>query len=132
MKLSRTVSYALRAVVRLGDTFEQDPIPCSRVAADGNMSNRFLLQILRKLVTHQILISTRGVEGGYALARPPKKITLLDIVQAIDGPIGGLLPIAEAFPKKTRIRIERVLGDVQATMRSQLAAVTAADLRESS
>ena len=132
MKLSRTLSYAWQAVVRLADTFEQDPVPCSRLAADGKMSNRFLLQILRDLVAHQILNSTRGVVGGYTLARPPEKISVLDIVEAIDGPITGSLPMAGEFPRKTRVRLERLLKDVQVTVRSQLAALTVADLRESS
>ena len=128
MKLTRTVSYALQAVARLGDTFGASPVPCSQLAAEGDMPGRFLLQILRKLVVHEILMPTRGVDGGYVLARPPEEITLLEIVEAIDGPIGSFLPMEEAFPKKTRIRLDGVVGDIQEAMRSRLSAVTVADL----
>ena len=128
MKLTRTVSYALQAVARLGDTFGASPVPCSQLAAEGDMPGRFLLQILRKLVVHEILMPTRGVDGGYVLARPPEKITVLEIMEAIDGPIGSLLPMAEAFPNKTRNMLHGVLRGIQAAMRSKLEAITVADL----
>jgi Rrf2 family protein len=53
------------------------------------MPERFLLQILRSMVTHGILQSTRGVEGGYSLARAASSITLLDIVESVEGPVAG-------------------------------------------
>jgi Rrf2 family protein len=51
------------------------------------MPERFLLQILRNLVTHGVLRSTRGVKGGYTLLKVPEKISLLEIVEAVDGPV---------------------------------------------
>lgn len=51
------------------------------------MPDRFLLQILRNLVAHGLLRSTRGVIGGYALARSPNEISLLDIIEAVEGPV---------------------------------------------
>jgi Rrf2 family protein len=66
VKLSRTASYALQAVLQLAQSDASGyPVPCSRLAAEGKMPERFLLQILRSLVTHGILGSTRGVDGGY-------------------------------------------------------------------
>ena len=67
MKLSRTVAYAVRATLQLAQNPSDSPVPCSKLASDGNMPERFLLQILRNLVTHGILRSTRGVDGGYTL-----------------------------------------------------------------
>ena len=51
------------------------------------MPDRFLLQILRNLVAHGLLRSTRGVIGGYTLARDPDDISLLDIIEAVEGPV---------------------------------------------
>ncbi len=65
MKFSRTVSYALQATLQLAQEDRAAPVPCSQLAAEGKMPERFLLQILRNLVTHGILRSTRGVDGGY-------------------------------------------------------------------
>jgi Rrf2 family protein len=58
----------------------------------GDMPERFLLQVLRTLVNEGLLKSTRGVDGGYRLSRPLSQITLLEIVEAIDGPIQPELP----------------------------------------
>ena len=77
MKLSRTVAYALQATLQLALSGDQEPVPCSRLAAEGKMPERFLLQILRNLVAHGILSSTRGVDGGYTLDRAPEEISLL-------------------------------------------------------
>ena len=45
---------------------------------------RFLLQVLRSLVTHGILRSARGVDGGYSLTRPPEEVSVLEVIEAID------------------------------------------------
>src|SRR4029078_8838136 len=95
MKLSRTVAYAVRATIQLAQTNSGAPVPCSRLASEGHMPERFLLQILRNLVTHGILHSTRGVDGGYSLERKPDDISLLDLIEAIDGPLIAMLPDPE-------------------------------------
>ena len=87
MKLSRTVMYALQAACQLGATGQDDPVPSKRLAESGGMPDRFLLQILRNLVAHGLLRSTRGVIGGYTLARSPEEISLLDIIEAVEGPV---------------------------------------------
>ena len=87
MKISRTVTYAVSATMQLAREQSGSPVPCSRLAAEGNMPERFLLQILRNLVTCGVLRSTRGVEGGYSLARPPEEISVLEIIEAAEGPL---------------------------------------------
>src|SRR5687767_5138877 len=93
MRLSRTVSYAVRATLQLAQLQSHGPVPCSRLAAEGKMPERFLLQILRNLVTHGILRSTRGVDGGYALVRPANQISLLEVIEAIEGPYNSTLEV---------------------------------------
>ncbi len=107
MKLSRTVAYAVQATLQLAQAPATVPIPCSKLAHDGQMPERFLLQILRNLVTHGILQSTRGVDGGYRLERSPREISLLDVIEAIDGPMQAALPRAndghELTPDQVRL-----------------------------
>src|SRR5688500_6281124 len=98
MKLSRTVAYAVRATLQLAQLQTTGPVPCSRLATEGKMPERFLLQILRNLVTHGILRSTRGVEGGYALLRPAEEISLLEVIEAIEGPYRTTLEMGEGLP----------------------------------
>jgi len=124
MKLSRTVAYALRASLLLAKHESNGPVPCSRLARDGNMPERFLLQILRSMVTHGVLQSTRGVDGGYALARSSENISLLNIVEAIDGPMVLSIPAAEEIPRETRRRLEHQLDQLLVANRERLDKIT--------
>lgn len=123
MKLSRTVSYALQATVQLARTGSEGPVPCSHLAAEGKMPERFLLQILRNLVAHGILESTRGVEGGYTLDRAPEDISVLDVIEAIEGPLVATLPISEGLPEQSRARLEQALGAITDLSRRELHAI---------
>src|SRR5262245_58188260 len=123
MKLSRTVAYAVRATLQLAQSPQGTPVPCSKLASQGNMPERFLLQILRNLVTHGILRSTRGVEGGYSLTRPPEQISLLDVIEAIEGPF-GLGPSAnENFPEDGQPKLQEALRSITDVSLNQLEAI---------
>jgi Rrf2 family protein len=128
MKLSRTVGYALQATLQLARADGDAPVPCSRLAAEGKMPERFLLQILRNLVAHGILASTRGVDGGYTLDRAPEDVSLLQIIEAVDGPVNAAMPPTDGFPLDTRVRLERSLEAATDLARRELAAVKIADL----
>lgn len=123
MKLTRTVSYALQATLLLARSKPQVSIPCNQLAARGKLPERFLLQVLRNLVAHGVLESTRGVEGGYRLGRPAGKISLLDVIEAIDGPLISSVPAGDGLPRESRIKLERALADVTTEVRQSLDAV---------
>jgi Rrf2 family protein len=123
MKLSRTVSYAVRATLQLAKLEADGPVPCSRLASDGKMPERFLLQILRNLVTHGILRSTRGVDGGYALVRPADEISLLQVIEAIEGPYDSTLEVGEGLPRDSQNMLKGALEEVTTTTRRQLEAI---------
>jgi Rrf2 family protein len=128
MKLSRTVAYALQATLQLAQSASGGPVPCSRLAAEGGMPERFLLQILRSLVTHGVLQSTRGVEGGYTLDRSPDQISLLEIIEAVDGPMTTKLPFDGGVSNESQARLRDALNSVASTARQQLQKVKVADL----
>jgi Rrf2 family protein len=128
MKLSRTVSYAVRATLQLAQLSQQGPVPCSRLAADGKMPERFLLQILRNLVTHGILRSTRGVDGGYALVKPADQISLLEVIEAIEGPYDASLEIGDGLTEDSQHKLRDALGNVTATTRRQLESIKLSQL----
>ena len=92
------------------------------------MPERFLLQILRNLVTHGILQSTRGVDGGYVLDRLPEEISLLELIEAIDGPLNSTIPASEGLPKDSQDSLREALEEVTASAREQLAGVKLAQL----
>ena len=128
MKLSRTVEYAVQAMLQLAQLDKGTPVPCSKLAASGQMPERFLLQILRNLVTHGILSSTRGVDGGYVLERPVEQITLLDVIEAIDGPLNTSPTPAKGMPEETHRRLSEALQDVTTITRRELSNIKLAAL----
>lgn len=128
MKLSRTVAYAVQASIHLAHEKSNVPVPCSRLAAEGQMPERFLLQILRNLVAHGILTSTRGVDGGYSLERDPRDISLLDVIEAIDGPLVSNLPLGDGLPSESQLRLKEAITEVTEESRRQLSMVKLAHL----
>jgi Rrf2 family protein len=123
MKLSRTVAYGVQATLQLARSNSTSPVPCSQLAAEGHMPERFLLQILRHLVTHGILHSTRGVDGGYNLERTPEEISLLELIEAIDGPLHSALPVGEGVPLHYDAKLREALESITETARQQLSAI---------
>ena len=128
MKISHTLSYAVQATLQLAQLDEQGPVPCRRLASDGKMPERFLLQILRSLVTHGILRSTRGVDGGYALVRPAEKISLLEVIEAIEGPYDAALEVGDGLTESSQHNLRDALGQVNQTARRQLEAIKLSQL----
>lgn len=87
MQISRKIDYALRAVIYLA--LRNDPRPCSvgEIAAQEGLPKKFLEKIIQDLIRHGLVRSTRGVQGGYTLAREPETVTFKDVVEAIVGPV---------------------------------------------
>lgn len=128
MKISRSMTYALNALIQLAVVENDAPTPCSRIAAHGEMPERFLLQILRHLVNHGLLISTRGVVGGYRLARPADEISLRDIVDALAATTSEASAPMENLPEHARLQLAKVIDEVEAATAKRLEKVKLADL----
>ncbi len=128
MKLSQTVSYAIHATLQLAQAGSTTPVPCSKLASNGQMPERFLLQILRSLVTKGILKSTRGVDGGYALARPASEISLREIIEVFEGDGQVTDSIGESFPEGSRQRLQSAFHNVQSLVQRELESIKLSDL----
>src|SRR5437588_2033283 len=86
MKLSRASSYALHAVAFMaGRKDNARPVASHNIAAARGIPDRFLLKVLKPLVSARILFSIKGPNGGYRLARKAEDISLLDVLEAVDG-----------------------------------------------
>ncbi|THV32011.1 RrF2 family transcriptional regulator [Glycomyces paridis] len=89
MRLSARVDYALRAAVALagyGDRW----VSAEQIAEDQGIPRKFLESILLQLRRGGIATSKRGSEGGHQLARPGDRISLADVIRAVDGPLVGV------------------------------------------
>lgn len=128
MKLSRTIAYAVHATAHLARATPGVPIPCSQLAREGSMPERFLLQILRKLVKRGLLQSTCGVAGGYYLSRSPQQISLRDIVEAFDSSLDITLPALDCMSPTVRTRVVQTLQAVSQAARAELQKLTVAEL----
>jgi Rrf2 family transcriptional regulator, cysteine metabolism repressor len=79
--------YAVVAMAELANSPER-PVPIAQVAERRGMPVQFLEQLFTTLRRDGLLQSQRGVKGGYTLARPAEEITVLEVVQALDGKVG--------------------------------------------
>lgn len=87
LRFTSATDYAVRAMIHLACLPEGVHVLRGDIATAQKVPTSFMAKILRSLVHAQLLTSIRGVRGGFALARSTDEITLLDIVEAIDGPI---------------------------------------------
>jgi Rrf2 family protein len=86
MKLSAKTEYACLAMLQLAQDYEcGEPVQIRRIADEHGIPSRFLVQILLQLKGASLVTSTRGAAGGYRLARPPREITLAEVIEVIEG-----------------------------------------------
>ena len=87
MQITRQADYAVRAVLYLTRLGVENKAATSKIAQDQHIPPSFLAKIVSQLSIAGLLHTSRGAHGGVTLARNPEDISLLDVVEAIDGPI---------------------------------------------
>ncbi len=87
MQITRQADYAVRAVLYLSHQENAERAATSTIAVEQHIPPSFLAKIISQLSIAGLLHTSRGARGGVTLAREPKDITLLEVVEAIDGPI---------------------------------------------
>lgn len=85
MKLTRSVSYAVGILLRVQREQADGPMTAAQISKGSKFPPRFLYRVLRRLVDAGLMHGVSGPGGGYALAKTPSKITLYDIVLAVEG-----------------------------------------------
>jgi Rrf2 family protein len=87
LRFTSAADYGVRAMIHLACLPERAQALREQIATAENIPSSFMAKILRSLVRAGLLNSARGVNGGFSLARDPEAITLLDIIEAVEGPI---------------------------------------------
>ncbi|MBE0409284.1 MAG: Rrf2 family transcriptional regulator [Anaerolineales bacterium] len=87
MQITRQADYAMRAVLHLAKLGMDRRAATSQIAEDEHIPPSFLAKIVSQLSVAGLLHTSRGARGGVSLARSPENISLLEVVEAIDGPI---------------------------------------------
>lgn len=89
--ISNRCKYALKALIYIARQDKDKSILSTEISNDENIPKKFLENILRDLKNAQFLTSRRGAKGGYRLNKDPEKVTLIEVIRLMDGPI-ALLP----------------------------------------
>lgn len=87
MQITRQADYALRAMLYLTQLEPSQRAATSQIADEQHIPPSFLAKIISQLSIAGLIHTSRGARGGVSLARPPEEITILEVVEAIDGPI---------------------------------------------
>jgi Rrf2 family iron-sulfur cluster assembly transcriptional regulator len=87
MQISKSAGYAVHGLGYLITRSTEHPVQISEIAKDQDVSKTYLAKIFQQLSTARIVVGHRGVTGGYILSRDASEITLVDIIEAVDGPI---------------------------------------------
>jgi len=87
VKLSTKVTYAVRSLVDLLKNYDNKPVSIKEIAERQNISHRYLENIFTKLRQEGILESIKGNNGGFFISKNPRDISLLNIIEILDGPI---------------------------------------------
>jgi Rrf2 family transcriptional regulator, cysteine metabolism repressor len=126
MRLSAKVDYACMAVLELALHYQEEaPVQLSEIARAQAIPDKFLTQIFQRLKAAHIVGSTRGMAGGYFLAKDPANITLADVVRAVDNSLldtHGEAEIAEG--SKGRDLVLRTWNSINGCIAGQLEQVS--------
>ena len=95
MKISRSTGYALVAVGYIAKNYKDGAVLAARISKEYGIPLEYLLKILQQLVRANVLRSKRGPRGGFFLTRPAEDITMLQAIEAVDGPMMSHLHLAE-------------------------------------
>jgi Rrf2 family protein len=122
--------YALRAMGHLAGQFGQEPVSTRVLGTEGGISYQFACKILQKLHEKKLVVSKMGPNGGYSLSRSPDKISLLDVIEAVQGPVvlNKCMPGGSGCDKKASCKVSEKLESLQEYMGEYLAGITLADL----
>jgi len=130
MRISAKVDYAVRAAVELAAASAEKPVKAETIANAQGIPLNFLENILGELRHAGIVRSHRGAEGGFRLAKPPEKVTVADIMRAVEGPLASVRggPPEDASYTGAAETLPRVWIAVRANLRKVVEHVTLADV----
>jgi Rrf2 family protein len=126
MQITRSTDYGIRVLTRLAASPPATRLTAGELASDSRASEALVAKILQRLVAARLLVSRRGFDGGFELARLPRDITVLDIVTALEGPLclNACLPGGAGCEESESCAARDVWARAQAALTSVLAGET--------
>jgi Rrf2 family protein len=131
--LRRNTDYALRAMMNLTVHYGNEPVSTRSIAVEEDISYQLTCKLMQKLQNAMLVKSCMGPKGGFVLAREPTKISLLEVIEAIQGPVSvnRCLLGSDACPKQTGCPIRKKLESLQEYIENFLKDVTLAKVLRS-
>ncbi len=128
MKTSRSTDYALLAAVHVAENYKEGMVLSTQISKEYKIPLEYLLKILQQLVRGNVLRSKRGPNGGFVLDRDAKKISLLQVIEAVDGPMISHMRLSEHTNKKFSKKIEATCDKAIGLARDVYAKTSLADV----
>jgi len=130
MKISTKGRYGLRTLMDIAMHQKSGPVPLNDIAERQSISAKYLWQVLNPLRAAGLLNVVRGAHGGYALAKSPEQITLLDVVSILEGPVSIVDCVCgpDGCERATACASRSIWDEVNAALVNALRAVTLADV----
>ena len=131
LRLSREADYSLLAMIYIAGRPDGQLAYRREIAAHYSIPKDFLAKVLQKLARGGLVRSFRGTQGGYCLARKPDEITLVDVLEAVEGPMSLVDCGCEPYEcrQEQACTIKRAMHEVQNEIRSVLGGVSLQDMR---
>ncbi|NOZ24590.1 MAG: Rrf2 family transcriptional regulator [Nitrospirae bacterium] len=125
MQITREADYAVRCVMYLAAAAGR-PAPVGEIADAQGMSTPFTAKILQKLVNAGIAASRRGIKGGFVLGKAPSETTLLEVIEAVQGPLALNVCVVDKknCDRSSHCSVHPVWMEVQADMKKKLGSYT--------
>ena len=128
MKTGKSTDYALLATVYIAENYKDGLVLSIKIAKEYNIPFEYLFKILQQLAKANILRSKRGPNGGFSLTRDASKISLLEIIEAVEGPMVSNMRLSEHTNKKFSRNIEAVSDKAVGLARDVYAKTSLADV----
>lgn len=130
MRISAKADYAVRAALELAASADGEPVKGTKLAGAQKIPLQFLEQIMLELKRAGIVRTKRGASGGYWLATDPERVTVADVIRAVEGPLANIhdIPPEETSYLGPARRLRDVWIAVRVNLRAVLEEVTLADL----
>ena len=130
MHLLAQEEYGLRCLVQLARHRGSSPLTILEIAAAEGLSPDYTAKLMRALRQGGLVMSTRGAAGGYRLARPAEEITLLEVLESLEGSLAPIECVNEAPGSEAGglCGQQWVWQEIYADMRERLAGTTLQDL----
>ncbi len=134
MLLTTKVSYGIRALIALALFFEkEEAVSVKQISGKEGISSVYLEQIFNKLKKSKIIKSIRGPKGGYTLARSPEKLSLLEIVLALEGSVAPGKCVSKKTGKNVCERAgicpsKEIWDEIEAQIKGTLGKYTLSDM----